>query len=463
MPRQFIMTPTFDADVEIGPKGLANAIYVGRLAERGPLRRVVFNAGREFVIMIVGKRGSGKSYTLGMLLEGLATKDNQTTLSSLTTRPGVLLLDPMMNFWPFVIPVSDEGPLKVRDQFNLLDGWDCKPEDSNVSVWLPHGFRREFDFPNIQDFSVRTADLDAQDWADIVGVNLVRDPQGMLLAEILEMVTTIGWTDSSGRSFEPRVAFDLRELITCIERGRSTLHREDVARALTRTLESWERHSIFQKDGTAMTDLVSSGSLSILMLPQRIGHDLRKVIARVLIRRLLKEREAASQIRQRLDVQTLSPEDRGLLERQLVTLAPKTVLAIDEAQELLGEDGGEAREALEDFCLLGRNYGLSLILATQRPTAGAISSKVRAQVDTYFIHRLLTQEDIEVSHKNLISHLPDEMRLGNHQLDFSKLLRSLETGQCIVTSDRIASKDGRSRTFAMDVRPRTRVHGGEVS
>ena len=180
-----------------------------------------------------------------------------------------------------------------------------------------------------------------------------------------------------------------------------------------------------------MPDLVKPGSLSILMLPQRIGHDLRRVITRVLIRRLLKEREAASQIRQRLDVQKLELKERQALEEKLTSLVPKTILALDEAQELLGEEGGEAKEALEDFCLLGRNYGLSLILATQRPTAAAISSKVRAQVDTYFIHRLLTQEDIETTERNLISLLPDEVRLGNHALDYGKVLRSLETGQCL--------------------------------
>ena len=39
--------------------------------------------------------------------------------------------------------------------------------------------------------------------------------------------------------------------------------------------------------------------------------------------------------------------------------------------------------------------GLSLIMATQRPTASAVSSKVRSQVDLYFIHRLLTRLAIE--------------------------------------------------------------------
>jgi DNA segregation ATPase FtsK/SpoIIIE-like protein len=164
-----------------------------------------------------------------------------------------------------------------------------------------------------------------------------------------------------------------------------------------------------------------------------------------------------------LDVQTLEPKERESLASRLTSLVPKTILAVDEAQELLGDEGGEARAALEDFCLLGRNYGLSLILATQRPTVGAISAKVRAQVDTYVIHRLLTQEDIDITQKNLLSQLPDEMRLGHEDLDYSRLLRSLDTGQCVITSDRISTRGTRTRTFIVDVRPRTRVHGGEVS
>jgi uncharacterized protein len=463
MSKQFIVSPSYENDVEVGPEGVENKVYVGRLAERGAVRKVLLNIGKEFVVLILGKRGSGKSYTLGVILEGLVTKNHKTSLSQLTKRPGVLLLDPMMNFWPFVIPVTSEGPPKVQRQFSSLKGWDCGPEESNVTLWLPLGFKRDFDYPGIKDFSLRTSDLDAQDWADLIGVNLVRDPQGMLLGDILDMVTNQGWTDSAGRVYQPKSDFELRDLTNCIEQGRSPLHRDDVARALTRTIENWNRQNLFRKDGTTMTDLVKEGSLSILMLPQRIGHDLRRVITRALIRRLLKEREAASQIRQRLDVENLTPSDRTVLEDKIGHLAPKTILAIDEAQELLGDEAGEAREALEDFCLLGRNYGLSLILATQRPTAAAISAKVRAQVDTYFIHRLLTQDDIQITNQNLISQLPDEIRLGHQILDYPKLLRQLDTGQCLVTSDRISSRSGPIRSFITDIRPRTRVHGGEVS
>jgi DNA helicase HerA-like ATPase len=463
MARQFIMSPALEGDVEVGPEGVKNRIYLGRLGEKGPLRKVFFRAGREFVLLILGKRGSGKSYTLGVVLEGLATKAPVTSLSAMESRPGILLLDPMMNFWPFVIPVDGDGPEKVKKQHGLLDGWDCKAEESNVELWIPTGFRREFDYPAIKEFSIRTSDLDMQDWADIAGVNLVRDPQGMLLAEVLDMLTVTGWTDTAGRSHPANPAFSLEALIDCIQQGHSNLHADSVVRALSRTFEAWSRTGILSAVGTPLTEFVKSGTLSILCLPQRIGHDLRRVITRVLIRRLLKEREAASQIRQRLDVQKLETAEREALTIRLANLVPKTILAIDEAQELLGDEGGEAKEALEDFCLLGRNYGLSLILATQRPTVGAISAKVRAQVDTYIIHRLLTQEDIDVTHRNLISQLPDEIRLGHDELDYSRLLRSLDTGQCVVTSDRISARGGRTRTFVADVRPRTRVHGGEVS
>jgi DNA helicase HerA-like ATPase len=466
MARQFIVTPPYEYDVEVGPggpAGISNMIYVGRLAERGALRKVYFNAGREFVALILGKRGSGKSYTLGVLLEGLATKSNETSLSKLTTRPGVLLLDPMMNFWPFEIPVTEDGTEKIKQQFKLLDGWGCKAEDSNVELWLPRGFKRNFDYPNIKDFSLRTSDLDPQDWADIVGVNLVRDPQGMLLAETLDMVTALGWTDSEGNVYSPNQDFEIVDLINYIQHGRSDYHHTEVGRALMRTLDSWSRQAVFQSEGTSLRELVRPGSLSILMLPQRIGHDLRKVISRVVIRRLLKEREAASQIRQRLDVQIMPETEYKQLDDELSRLVPKTILAIDEAQELLGDDGGEARQALEDFCLQGRNFGLSLILATQRPTVSAISAKVKTQVDTYFIHSLLTHEDIENTERNKICIFPEEFRLGDQSLDYSRLLRSLDTGQCLVTSSRISSKGNVRRAFIADIRPRTRVHGGEVS
>ena len=127
-------------------------------------------------------------------------------------------------------------------------------------------------------------------------------------------------------------------------------------------MRSLIRQDVFTGNGTPLTDLLVPGRLGILMLPHRVGEHLRLVITRLLIRRILMEREAAAQIRQRLDVEKLDEAKKEELEKMLKDMIPRSILAIDEAQELLGDEGGEARQALEAFCLLGRNYGLSLLL-----------------------------------------------------------------------------------------------------
>jgi hypothetical protein len=371
----------------------------------------------------------------------------------------------MGNFWTTVHLVNPAGPEKVRKQWASLDGWNCSPEDVDVVVWLPAGHRNENDPQYIQEFSVRVSDLDAADVADLIGLNLVRDAQGAALAEAYIAVTQDGWLGGVGVR-PPNANFTFADLVEYLDHQRQQGtgdHSPATLRALIRSLRALERQQVFSGAGTPLTALLSPGRLSILMLPLRVGADLRRVITRLLIRRILREREQASQIRQRLDVEPLDSSTRMRLEEELSRRIPRSVLALDEAQELLGEEGGEARAALENFCLLGRNYGLSLLLATQRPTATAISAKVRSQVDLYLIHRLLTQEDIDVSKANLLAVYPKEVLDGTRGLDFSQLVRSLMRGQAIVSASHAVAHEPVNRIFIAHVRPRITVHGGEVA
>jgi DNA helicase HerA-like ATPase len=464
MPRQYIIDPQITGDVTIGTEGDDTRIYLGRLAETGPARKIHFGGSQEFVTLIIGKRGSGKSHTLGALLEGLATRDSETSIARHRRRRAALLLDPMGNFWTTVHSVRPDGPEKVRKQWMSLDGWNCKPEPVEVTVWLPAGFKTENDPPGIKEFRVRVSDLDAADIADLLGVNLMKDAQGAALADAFVAVTEEGWNDDSGRR-EPTREYGFRELIDYLEHLRRRAgadHATGTLRALVRSLRALERQSVFSGVGTALPELLVPGQLAILMLPIRVGSDLRRVITRLLIRRILREREHASQIRQRLDVEGVDEPTRRRLELEVQKRVPRSVLALDEAQELLGDEGGEARRALEDFCLLGRNYGLSLILATQRPMASAISSKVRSQVDLYLIHRLLTQEDIDITWSNLLAVYPKEVMDGSRELDFAQLVRSLDRGQVIVSPSHAEAAERVSRILVGQVRPRITVHGGEV-
>jgi hypothetical protein len=457
MPRQFIIDPLIHGDVAVGTEGSSTKLLLGRLAETGGPRKVFFQAGKEFVVLLNGKRGSGKSHTLGVMMEGLCTEQDTTTISGHDTRRAVLLLDPMGNFWTTEHLARADGPDRVRTQFEMLDGWQIKPEPLNVKIWLPAGFKTANHPPTVREFRIRVSDLDPADLADLLGLNLMRDPQGAALSEAYEAVATLRGSAPASLSDLVRYLEDLRDNANCGD------HAGGTVRALIRSLKNLERKPFMTGSGTALTDLLQPGCLGVLMLPLSVGSDLRRVITRLLIRRILKEREEASQILQRLAVEALDPAERVRLEREVESRVPRTVLALDEAQELLGDEGGEARQALEAFCLLGRNYGLSLILATQRPTAAALSPKVRSQVDLTLIHRLLTQDDIDISEKNLLALFPREVHLGAENLNFGSLLRSIEPGQAVVSaSQATAGGETLHRVFVLQVRPRISVHGGEV-
>src|SRR5437016_3371499 len=112
------------------------SVFIGRLAEAGQLVRVDFDLELPHVVAIFGKRGSGKSYTLGSFLEGSCTKESQTSISSLTNRRAGLLFDTLGIFQWFGIPVSQSSTQKLlQEQALAQKGWDIRTEPLNVEIW----------------------------------------------------------------------------------------------------------------------------------------------------------------------------------------------------------------------------------------------------------------------------------------------------------------------------------------
>src|SRR5262249_28945178 len=140
----------------------------------------------------------------------------ETSISHHRQRRAVLLLDPMGNFWTTAHPVRSDGPEKVRRQWQSLDGWGCQPEDVDVEVWLPAGFKGDNDPPTVREFRIRVSDLNAADIADLIGINLVKDAQGAALSEAYTSVTQDGWNGDAGR-VAPRRDYSFRHLIEYLE------------------------------------------------------------------------------------------------------------------------------------------------------------------------------------------------------------------------------------------------------
>src|SRR5262245_20415196 len=77
-----------------GPGNVASAV-LGRLSEFGPSKEVAFDLEKQHVVAVVGKRGSGKTHTLGVLVEGLAAAaaGGSTGISTGSSRQAVVVFD----------------------------------------------------------------------------------------------------------------------------------------------------------------------------------------------------------------------------------------------------------------------------------------------------------------------------------------------------------------------------------
>jgi len=133
----------------------------------------------------------------------------------------------------------------------------------------------------------------------------------------------------------------------------------------------------------------------------RVPDELKKVIVAVSYNgRILRERRDAS-LAQKAHRSRFANNGRRTQQSERVDKVPKshaTWLLMDEAHVLAGADEPSvAREALVKYAKEGRNYGLSLALATQQPSA--LDPRLMSQVETAIVHQLTDPRDANVAKK----------------------------------------------------------------
>lgn len=461
MAKTFDIEPRVPGKVHLGSTKRESVILAGKLAEKGNSDALYFDGSDNFVVFEVGKRGSGKSYGMGSLLEGFAT----TAASKIGTHQqsrAVVLLDPLDIHWTALTPLSSTGPEGLRKQHAILAKWDnLDVEPINVRVFMPAGHRWDIDAPDFMEFQLPVSSLNAGDWGLLIKADLITEPRGRLIDEAYRKVTELGWGwDDPTNAHPPHASYTISDLVECIEHDSEiqSFYAAETCRSVIQPLRALARMPLFQSaEGTPLVELAVEGVLSILCLG-RLTEDLRTVLTTVLVRKLKSDRMYASQIRRRLALQTQDEATKQQLLDELQRHVPRTILAIDEAQILMPARGNStARQALDSFVLEGRNYGLSLWLATQRPK-GAISDAAASQIDTFIVHRLSVAEDISAVCGLLQNARPDRIRLNNREIELSELIRSLDVGQAIFSS---ATSDA-NRFVVANVRPRNVAHGGEA-
>jgi len=451
-PRVFRASPGY-----AGTSGLESAgwVYLGRLGEAGPLTDVRFDTDMAHVVSVFGKRGSGKSYTLGTLLEGLCTREHSSTIAQNPRQSALLLFDTLGIFqWMGILLQQDAKQAILREQYGVRRGWSIKPEPLDVAIWIPKGTRAAGTPGDHQEFSINCSDFAAEDWGYLFGLDIYQDRMGQLLNDAYIKVTLEGWSDGQSR-FQPNVKYSLDELIACVKSDEELVetYHDETRRAVLQQLTTYRRNPLFEDQGTSLQELLKPGRMSVVVM-NKMSDELRLIVVSALMRRLIASRVQASEADKHLKIiETLSPEQREALEGVRAKAAPPTWVAIDEAQNILpSERKTSATDVIVKYVREGRNYGLSFVVATQQPTA--IDPRILAQVDTLVVHKLTVQGDIDYIRRNIKSNLPEEVKYGNSTLGFDQLIRTLDVGQALVSNTEA------DRAFIMDVRPRVSVHGG---
>jgi len=434
-------------------------LLIGRSVESGPSRELWLDVTGEQVVAAFGKRGTGKSYTLGVLLEGLAAGKGSTAIAQLSTSRGGLVLDIMDIYWTSAIPLTADGPPEVRKQYGKMAQRGLSSQPLNLDVWIPSGFRNEaIDPEGVKALTIAPSELSIDDWAVLFGVDVYGEPRGMLVADLIQHVSVTGYTTEQGLNIPAERNFGLQQLLTCLDTDETLArdYQDQTRRSIRQRLTTYSSLALFSAPGTALTELIQPFRVAILMLG-RLPDALKSVTVAVLIRRILTNRRDVSFASKRLDLDPKLSDDERLSLTDFVSHGlPRTWVLMDEAHVLAGNDSSSvAADALVKYAKEGRNYGLSLAVATQQPSA--LDGRLVSQVETLICHQLTSPADAGIAARALRSPAPTSITVDGAHTDLEGLLRRLGQGEAVFSS---GNAPNLMRSFVVGVRPRITAHGG---
>ena len=408
-----------------GDSGLINLgkSYVTMGSYTSLSNSLYLDVARSHVILVAGKRGSGKSYSLGVIAEEIA---NLPAEVSRNIAP--LIFDTMGIFW--TMKYKNE-----KEKYQLTE-WNLEPKSLPVKVFAPIGKINEYKekgIPIDQGFALKASELEAEDW--IVTFNLsMTSQEGVLITNTISQLKK--QSDN----------FTLQEIIKDINQAHNVnQENKNIASSLFQAAESW---GIFatSKEGTEITDLVNAGTTTILDLSvySSIGaFNVRGLVIGLVSRRLFVQRinarkqEEIQSIQHGIDYMSYNPTRD----------TPLIWLFIDEAHEFLPRTyKTPATDALVQILREGRQPGISLVLATQQP--GQIHEDVMTQADIVIAHRVTSKPDIEALNQIMQTYLLENIKTSLDNLPSSK-------GSAIILDD------NSERIYPMRMRPRLTWHGGE--
>lgn len=395
--------------------GFIGRHLVGEKKEAHAANPVRLDLARPHVIGVFGKRGSGKSYTLAVIAEELLhmppeIKDNVS----------VILIDTMGIYWSMKYPNDRE--------VTLLDKWNLKPEALETTHYIPEGqvrIFRENDIPFDKTFMLNPGELSASDWAMAFKLK-PNEEISILLERAIRNLKIEKWN-----------SYSLEDIIESVRETEGFDKR--VKDALENKFLMAMDWGVFSENGTPIEELLQRGKSTVLDVSLygdiTGGWSVRTLIVGLLAKRILRERMRARRV-----------EEIEEMEGTLKSEMPIVWMILDEAHTFVPQKGETpASVPLQQWVKLGREPGVSLVVATQMPNK--LHEDIIAQMDIVISHRLTAKSDVD--------HLRNIMQTYM-RYDLATLLDNLPRMPGVA----ICLDDNSERVYAIQVRPRLSWHGG---
>lgn len=404
------------------------------------------------VVFVCGRRGTGKSYDLGILAEGLSLSQE----SKITTKdPPIttVFFDTQSQFWA-LLEKPDDRLEQDKEQLDQLSQWDIPPNGIPAAqLFAPSG--DSTGHRKVSEFAIDPAELDLEDWCGLFDLDIY-SPQGQLIRNLLRKVATDGYSISQGPSsgssqrVQPQVEYELNDLIACLQ-GDVEVNEQSQRQtrdAVLWKLEALRDSQVFQKGGIDVHEVLQPGRLSIFLL-RNLDDATKSLVVSVISKKIFRimgryhtERKAAERA-----ASSMSSELSGL--------PPGVWMLIDEAHLICPSSAHTAAKSiLIDYVKRGRDAGLSLVLATQQPSA--VDSRVVSQIDLLIAHRLVVDADISAALARVPADFPKQVSFGGARIsDRLGLIRALDTGEAWVADAET------NRAILVAMRPRVSAHGGD--
>jgi len=376
--------------------------------------KVLIDLLRPHIILICGKRGTGKSYDAGVIAEEIDSLPEEFRKSL-----AVVMIDTMGIFWSMKRP--------NEQQFELLKKWDLEKKSfSNVKVFVPLLQTEEFEqagIPIDAGISILPYEFSADEWRTAFNLSPT-EPAGIALEKSLNKL------------FQTKEKFAIDDLINKIKDDTETA--QEVKDALTNMLTVANQWGVFGEKGVDIEDIVQPGQISVIdvsRLRATEAWSVRNFLVAIIAKKIYQYRVIARK------EEEVARMEGGAIEKEY----PMVWMIVDEAHNFAGNEPSVSQEPLLAIAKQGREPGISLVVITQMPNK--VHQDVLSQCDLVISHRLTSRDDLQALHAVMQVYMQEEIW---------KYLNSLPRwpGTAIILDDVL------EKVFTVNIRPRQSWHAG---